>query len=266
MLDPRVCRCHLGELQMHHQTISNMLCAIANLSLITLSAFLPDASSTLTNRRDHTIQILMNTPNRKSFAAMSGKSQPQKYQGNHESGRNQKVFAFSDDYDTEHDRSSSSLSDSVHPIDELFHHVSEVVSSIASLHETVCGSWKIFLQPNFSMSGTSSQPASIERIWGMFVASIDRCSEPEVQRLLESQQDIYELPAVGAFSFVRLCQYLVISKCENVEQHMKTEQLILIMGLSRRNRQLKRVIFQVWSSNSRARQQQMVKFQLCAYI
>lgn len=202
----------------------------------------------------------MSTPRRKSGVAVSGNSQHHKYQENHESGRAYRISAVSNEFDSEHDRSSSSVSDSVHPIDELLYHCSQLVSSIASLHETVCDSWKIFLQPTFKVSGSFSHFSSIQHTWEKFVASVDRCSEPEVQRLLESQQDIYEMPAVGAFGFVRLCQYLVISKCENVEQQMKTEKLILIMGLGRRNRQLKKVIFQVWSTNSRACQEKMVRF------
>jgi hypothetical protein len=210
----------------------------------------------------------MNTSHRKSRAAVPVKSQHQKVQDIHEFGRTRRSSAYPDDYDydSEHDRSSCSLSDSVHPIDELFHHCSQVVSSIACLHETVCGAWKIFLQPTFKASGSLSHSTSIQLTWEKFVESLDRCSEPEVQRLLESQQDTYEMPGVGALSFVRLCQYLVISKFENVEQQMKTEKLILIMGLSRRNRLLKKVIFQVWSSNSRACQEQMVRTVIHVFV
>ena len=199
----------------------------------------------------------MSTPNRKSGAGGTIKRQPHKSQESFESGRAHNAAAFAVDFDS--DQSSSSLSDSLHPLDELFFHCSQVVSSISSLHETVCGSWKTFLQPTIKTSGSVSHSASIHRNWEKFVESIDKCSEPEVQLLLESQQNIYEMPAIGALSFVRLCQYLVISKFENVEQQMKTENLILIMGSSRRNRRVKKVIFKLLASNSRACRDQMVR-------
>ena len=170
---------------------------------------------------------------------------------------------FFADIDSDNDHSSSMLTDSFrpaeHPLDDLFYHCSQVVSSISSLHETVYGSWKMFLQPVFKSSGSFSRSASLERTWDLFVETIDKCSEPEVQFQLESQLNIYEMPAMGAFSFVRLCQYLVASKFETLDQQTKAENLIMIMGTSRRNRRVKQVILTVWAVGSRRSREKMVR-------
>jgi hypothetical protein len=170
---------------------------------------------------------------------------------------------FFEDIDSDNDHSSSILTDSFrpakHPLDDLFYHCSQVVSTISSLHETVYGSWKMFLQPVFKSSGSFSRSASLERTWDLFVETIDKCSEPEVQFQLESQLNIYEMPAVGAFSFVRLCQYLVASRFETLDEQAKAEYTILIMGMSRRNRRIKQVILTVWAVGSRRRREQMVR-------
>jgi hypothetical protein len=200
----------------------------------------------------------MSASNRRSGPAAT--TQQQKLNADYPSEQTHASSMFIEDFHSDH--SSSMLTDSFrpaeHPLDELFHHCSQVVSSVASLHETVCGSWKVFLQPAFKSSGSFSRSASIDDIWDKFVDAIDRCSEAEVQLQLESQQNVYEMPAVGAFSFVRLCQYLVVSKFENTNQQMKTERMILSMGLSRRNRRVKQFMLTLWAASTRKFRDQMV--------
>jgi hypothetical protein len=200
----------------------------------------------------------MNSSKRKSGVAAIG--QQQKSTSNRQAEHAHTSPVFFEDFESDQDNGSNFLTDSFrpseNPLNELFYHCSQAVTSIGSLHETVCGSWKIFLEPAFKIAGSFSRSASTEHTWDLFVQAIDKCSEPEVQFQLESQQNVFEMPAVGAFSFVRLCQYLVVSRFENVEQRTKAENLVLRIGLSRRNKRVKTVIFAVWIAyHKRCREQ-----------
>jgi hypothetical protein len=206
----------------------------------------------------------MNTSKRKG--SVSAIRQQQKSTSNRQAEQALTSPEFFEDFESDQDHASNFLTDSfrtsANPLDTLFFCCTEAVSSIGSLHETVCGSWDIFLEPAFEIAGLKgalSRSASTERTWDLFVQAIDKCSEPEVQFQLESQQHVFEMPAVGAFSFVRLCQYLVVSRFENVEQRTKTENLVLKIGLSRRNRRIKAVIVAVWIANHKRCRENLVR-------
>jgi hypothetical protein len=184
-----------------------------------------------------------------------------KLSANHHSER-QKVFSRSlDDVDSDFDESDSSIDSSIvfeHPINELFHQCSQVVTSIASLHESVCESWKEFLNPAFKNSISIPRSASMAKNWQKFVDAVDLCSEPRAQLQLQSKERSFQMPTAAAVSFVRLCQYLVVSKIENVQQQERYESSILKMGLHRRSRRVKQFIFSLWTGISRLCKERMV--------
>ncbi len=204
-----------------------------------------------------------------SFRRRDVAATSQQHKASNYSEQSHRSSAFFEDFDSDHSSSlfTESFRSSEHPLDELFYHCSQVVSSVASLHETVCGSWNIFLQPAFKSSGSFSRSASIERHWDLFVEAIDKCSQPEVQLQLESQQNVCKMPASGAFSFVRLCQYLVVSKFENTNQQMKAEEMVLKMGLSRRNRRVKQFIFNLWTVHTgKCRELMVIAIASCSFL